>query len=126
MLERKSIFHSTVLGKHGKTKPLPQKLIWLEKVIDATDYPTEKTPVQRFGCGISDIGGFFHRVGSYNCFPSGYHTVRGESVLQFVCLNTQQGSSWKTKKWYSFQSCTPIFQGKASLMGTLCKVAVHL
>lgn len=66
-----------------------------EKSVDAIDYPAEQAPIESFGHCISDISGFFHSVGTNNCFSSSHYTVRGEGLLQFVCLNTQQGCTWK-------------------------------
>lgn len=68
-----------------------------EKSVDAIDYPAEQAPVESFGHGISDISGFFHSIGTNNCFSSSHYTVRGERLLQLVCLNTQQGCTWKVR-----------------------------
>lgn len=85
-----------------------------EKSVDAIDYPAKEASIECFGHGISDISGFFHSVGTNNGFSSSYYAVRGKCLLQFICLNTQQGCTWEVrsqlrgrflKKKYACRGC---------------------
>ncbi|RLW11138.1 hypothetical protein DV515_00001430 [Chloebia gouldiae] len=110
--------HGQLMTKPGTTVTDDSEIILFEQSVDAIDYPAEEAPIQCFGHGISDICGFFHSVGTNNCFSSSHYTVRERGAHGGVPTETSAGQlsrhTWKNEGKLSSEQW--LFPSKTALL----------
>lgn len=79
----------------------PDIHVRLQQGVDAVHYPAEEASVQSLGHGVSDIRSFVHCVGADDGFPSGDHTLGGQSFLKLLRTNAEERGSWKKKSFFT-------------------------